>query len=352
MVYLRGKEKVNHQPLVSVCVPTYNYGRFLRDCIESVRAQTLSDWELILCDDCSTDETAELAKQYMAIDSRIRYVRNEQRLGMNANLKRAAEQGRGRYLKILCADDWLAPKCLETMAALLGKHETVVLATCAEIHTDQYGTPLQVQFLFGEPLSIVQGEAMLERMAKGSGFGGNSSFMIRASANHKVGGYDASIRYAGDYHLAARLCRIGDYLHTDEPLFYGRNQPDSSSSQDTRKLFDVMDWFDIPEQIFRPRRFGSREWRRYQKRITMLTAHYTFNMIVEYLRGHFEYAAALRAILFEKGNFWTGMPFLALHIPYRMLRRITGLHRPHSMPPEKWMGVPVTNSLAEQVNYE
>ena len=259
---------MSQNPLVSVCVPTYNYRHFLRDCIESVRAQTLSDWELIICDDCSTDETSALVDSYAAIDSRIRYIRNEQRLGMNRNLKRAAGAGRGQYLKILCADDWLAPKCLEVLSGLLEKHPSVVLCTSAEVNTDLQGTPLQVQFLFGEHVSVIKGERMLDKMANGAGFGGNSSFMLRASAYHEVGGYDGAILYAGDYHLAARLCGIGDYIHTDEPLFYGRNQPDSSSSQDTRKLLDVIDWFEISEKIFRPRQIGNKEWRRYQKRMT------------------------------------------------------------------------------------
>src|SRR5262249_13352240 len=207
--------------------------------------------------------------------------------------------------------------------------------TSAEVNTDQHGTPLQVQFLFGEPVSIIQGETMLDRMANGAGFGGNSSFMIRASAYQKVGGYDEAILYAGDYHLAARLCRIGDYLHTDEPLFYGRNQPQSSSSQDTRKLLDVIDWFEIPEKIFRPRQIGNKEWRRYQKRMAALTARYSFNLMLEYARGHSYYAAALRKILTEKGNFWSGIPFLVLHIPHRMMNYLTGRNRPRSMPPEK-----------------
>ncbi len=77
-------------PLVSVCVPTYNYGRFLPDCIESVLEQTLDDWELVLCDDCSTDDTEEVVRSYVERDSRVRYVRNERRLGMNGNLKRTA----------------------------------------------------------------------------------------------------------------------------------------------------------------------------------------------------------------------------------------------------------------------
>src|SRR5205085_1269065 len=197
----------------------------------------------VITDDCSDDSTAELVRHYAESDRRIRYFVNERRLGMHGNLQRAAESGRGRYLKILCADDWLAPRCLEVLFRLMEEHPNVVLGTCAEIHTDEAGRALRQQFFFGKPLSIISGPVMLDRMVWGQGFGGNSSFFIRASAFREIGGFDLDLLYAGDWDLGARLCRAGDYLHTDEPLFYGRTQPVSSSSVNPKKLWDVIDYF-------------------------------------------------------------------------------------------------------------
>jgi glycosyltransferase involved in cell wall biosynthesis len=314
--------QMNVRPYVSVCVPTYNYGRFMRDCIESVLAQTLSDWELVICDDCSTDNTTEIVQEYAQHDKRIRYLKNEQRLGMNGNIKLVAEQGRGEYLKMLCSDDWLAPECLEVLTRSMKEHPQAVLATSAETLTNERGEALRVQFLFGQPVSIIAGEEMLDRMARGEGFGGNSSFLIRASAYREVSGYDVRCLYAGDYDLAARLCRKGDYLHIDKPLFYGRIQPNSSSSQDPKKLLDVIDWFEIPSRIFQPQRFGNREWRRHQKLIAHLTARYLVNMVLQLLRGHYGYASSLWRILIKRGNFFLGIPMLILHLPLRLYRRL------------------------------
>ena len=324
-------------PLISVCVPVYNQGRFLSDCIESVQEQTLADWELVICDDCSTDETAEVAQRYAAKDPRIRYMRNDQRLGMSANLKRAADLGTGKYLKILCSDDWLTPRCLEVLSGLMEKHPGVVLATSAEVYSDEVGTPLQVQFLFGERISIISGDVMLDRMARGSGFGGNSSFMISTSAYHEIGGFDSNLRYAGDYDLAARLCRSGNYLHTDEPLFYGRSHSESSTAQNPKLLLDVLDSFEIPGKIYQPRRFLNRDWRRYQMLTALLTARYLLNIALQYLRGNRSYATKLRDTILEHGNLLLGIPFLAVHIPIRLYNRLTGKHRPISRPAEPWM---------------
>lgn len=227
-------------PVVSVCVPTFNYGRFLPQCLGSVLAQTYSDWELIICDDQSTDETEAIVARYAVIDGRIRYLKNEVRLGMSANLRRVADLGEGSYLKILCSDDWIDPSCLEVLVDLMEDRGEVVLATSAVTQTDEDGRPYAVEFEFGEAVSVIPGEAMLDRMARGQGFGGNSSFMIRRTAYWDVGGYRPHRTYAGDFDLAAMLCRVGDYLHVDRPLFFGRQHGASSSSVNPKTLLDVI----------------------------------------------------------------------------------------------------------------
>lgn len=332
-------------PTVSVCVPTYNYGRFLTDCIESILQQDFTDFELVITDDNSTDGTAELVGRFAAEDPRIRYIQNERRLGMNANIKRAADLARGRYIKMLCADDWIAPRCLSRMVELMEEHPNAVLGTSACIAADEDGRATEVEFLYGKDVSLIPGDQMLEQMARGEGFGGNSSFFIRAEAYKNVGGYDGSIPYAADYHLAARLCQIGDYLHTDEPLFYGRRQAAASSLTDPAKLLDVPDWFTIPEKVFRPRPVGSRSWRRYQQLSGLLTARFITQLGLEYARGHRVYAGALQKVLSREGNFVVGVPLIPLHIALRVARRVTGTHRPATRPAEPWMGPPPHTTL-------
>ncbi len=336
---------MSQRPLVSVCVPTYNYGRFLRNCIDSVLSQTLSDWELIIVDDCSTDDTAQIAEQYLKTDKRIRYVRNERQLGMNGNIKKAAEAGEGKYLKVLCSDDWLAPRCLETLCNLMEENPQVVLATPAEIACDEAGTPTHPQFLYGKPISIIPGERMLDRVARGQGLGGHSSFIIRSSAYQAVGGYDDTLLYAADFDLGARLCRVGEYLHVDATLLYARTQRDSSSSVNPRKLFDVMDWFEIPTKIFKHRRVGDREWRRYQMLTAKITARYLVNSILQDLRGDHVYARALRQLLMSRGNFVFGIPMLVFHVPSRLYQRLTGKRKSIPSLTQKNVGSSINASI-------
>jgi hypothetical protein len=234
------------------------------------------------------------------------------------------------------------------LSELLDNNPEVVIATSAETLSDEAGQSLQIQFLFGALLSILDGEDMLDRMAKGEGFGGHSSFLIRTTAYKAVGGYDENLLYAADYDLAARLCRIGRYLHVDLPLFYGRIQPQSSSSVNPKKLLDVIDAFEIPAKIFRPRRFGTKEWRRYQRLTGSLTARYLVNIVLQYLRGESSYARGLSKLLLERGNFFLGVPLLIGHIPRRAYRKLTGKNKPHSLPAREVAGIPTLHGISSE----
>ena len=310
---------------VSVSVPTYNYARFLSQCIESVLSQTFTDWELVLCDDNSTDDTNEIATWYAEKDSRIRYINNEIRLGMSANLKRAADLARGRYIKILCSDDWLAPTCLQRMVALMEAYPGAVVGSSAETYTTEEGMPIGQDHFFGEPVSNIPGEEMIDRMAAAAdaGFGGNSSFIIRADAYHAVGGYDPRRLYLIDYDLAARLCRIGDYLHTDEPLFYGRVHGATSRAVNTKKLWDVIDALEIPRDFFTPRPFGSREWWRYERLSGYFTARILINSVIACARGYREYARESFRLVLTRGNLHSGIPYVPFHLIWRLYNRVT-----------------------------
>jgi len=116
-------------PLVSVCIPLYNGALYIREAIESVLAQTLEDWELVITDDCSTDGSSEIVAAYS--DPRIRYVINKECLGAEGNWNRCVNEGRGKYRKLLCHDDRLAPNCLACQVEVLEKPENVGVAFVA-----------------------------------------------------------------------------------------------------------------------------------------------------------------------------------------------------------------------------
>lgn len=107
---------MNASPLVSVCVPTYNGARYLRACLDSILSQTHSNFEVLIVDDCSVDETLNIAKEYEQ-DKRIRLITNKSNLGLVGNWNRCIALAQGEWIKFVFQDDLIAPTCLEELLA-------------------------------------------------------------------------------------------------------------------------------------------------------------------------------------------------------------------------------------------
>lgn len=102
--------------LVSVIMPSYNTGRFISETIESVLAQSYSNWELLIVDDCSKDNTDDVVSQYLA-DTRIRYIKNETNSGAAVSRNRALREAKGKWIAFLDSDDlWESDKLKKQIA--------------------------------------------------------------------------------------------------------------------------------------------------------------------------------------------------------------------------------------------
>lgn len=128
--------------LVSIIMPTYNCGRYIRESIGSVLAQTYTSWELIIVDDLSTDDTDDIVRSYE--DKRIRYMRNESNMGAAMTRNRALREARGRYIAFLDADDMWSPEKLEKQIAFMQKNG-YAFSYHNYIEIDEHSRPLGVQ---------------------------------------------------------------------------------------------------------------------------------------------------------------------------------------------------------------
>lgn len=123
-------ERCNKAVMVSVLVPTYNRAQMLRKAIESVLAQSWGYFEIVVCDNHSEDETAEVIAELSKNDGRIRYYRNEKNIGAVANWAKAFSYAQGKYAVILSDDDYfLDPNYLENGLDLLEKYNSGLLIT-------------------------------------------------------------------------------------------------------------------------------------------------------------------------------------------------------------------------------
>lgn len=119
--------KINVQPLVSVITPVYNCEKYIAECIESVLAQTYTNWEYIIVNNCSTDRTLEIAQKYARKDSRISIYNNKDFLSVIQNHNHAFQKIslESKYCKVVQADDWLFPECIEKMVGIAESNPTV-----------------------------------------------------------------------------------------------------------------------------------------------------------------------------------------------------------------------------------
>jgi glycosyltransferase involved in cell wall biosynthesis len=107
------------EPSISVIVAIYNIAEYLPKCLDSVLAQTFTDFECILCDDASTDSSGEICDEYARRDKRFRVIHNKKNKGLPLNRKNGFEQSSGRYSHFIDGDDWIEPDMLEKMHAAI-----------------------------------------------------------------------------------------------------------------------------------------------------------------------------------------------------------------------------------------
>lgn len=194
---------------VSVVMAAKNYARFIREAIESVRAQTRTDWELLVIDDGSSDDTPAAVRPYLA-DSRVRYFRSDV-LGQPRAKNLGVALARGRFVAFLDADDTWEPTKLEKQLPLFDAPE-VGVAFCARSLMDEEGRALPTRDPAAPPTGFVLPQMFTQN------FVCFSSCVVRREALAHVGGFGAQWDLAIDYDFWLRVASHYKFAHANEQL--------------------------------------------------------------------------------------------------------------------------------------
>jgi glycosyltransferase involved in cell wall biosynthesis len=236
-------------PRASVCVPTCDAGPFVEATVRAVQAQTLEDWELVLVDDASRDGTGDRLEALVRSlgDDRMRLHRGDRRLGMAGNWNRAVAFAGGRFVKLLCQDDLLAPECLATQVEALERHQTAVLASCARVIMNARAERLFTRGAFSTGLH--PGHRVIRRcLWTGTNLIGEPSACLwRRTALEAGPPFAEAIRYYTDLDLWLRLLVHGDLHFTREALVAFRVHGRSATRQLEGEM--VRDWFRMAERV-------------------------------------------------------------------------------------------------------
>ncbi len=219
-------------PLVSVVTPVYNGAEYLRQCIESVCGQTYGNWRYTIIDNCSTDDTLELARSYAAREARIRVLPQSEFLPLIANHNRALRllEPEAHYCKPLMADDWLYPQCLEQLIAAAVAHPSAGLI-CSSARTGDHVLFDAVPRL-QDPVSFLKGReaARLALLEERYFFGSPTTQLLRADLIRKRDPFYNPDNPQADEETCYDLLRECDFLFVHEPLVYVRMHARSHTS--------------------------------------------------------------------------------------------------------------------------
>lgn len=208
-------------PLVSLCVPTYRRAAFIGQTLTSALEQTVDDFEIIVVDDCSPDNTAEIVRSVS--DRRMRYMRNPENLGLPKNLNHAMSQAQGEYLVLLEDHDLLEPTYLEKTLKIMEHYPSVGFVATGCIHIDQKDHP-QERHVEDLP-EFMEGRKLLRRLLRRGGCPFSVTALIRRSATKGVEPlFDARYWWYADQYLWIRLAAKSDFGYIAQPLLKFRTR--------------------------------------------------------------------------------------------------------------------------------
>mgnify|MGYP002761638084 CR=1 FL=1 len=226
--------------LVSIIMPSWNTARFIRESIDSVRNQTYTNWELLIVDDCSTDNTDEIVASYS--DERIRYFKNEKNSGAALTRNRAMREARGEWIAFLDSDDLWTTEKLERQLQFM-KENNYVFSYHEYVKIDEESKPLNI-YVSGP-------EVVTKHKMYNYGYPGCLTFMYSAKAMGLIQIKD--IKKNNDYAILLKLCKKADcYLLKENLAEYRIRKKSISHDKLSKKLKSHYDLFHMCDEKAAP----------------------------------------------------------------------------------------------------
>ncbi|MFC1917407.1 glycosyltransferase family 2 protein [Chloroflexota bacterium] len=231
------------RPLVSIGMPVYNGERYLRQALDSLLAQDYTDFELIISDNASIDQTQEICLEYAAKEKRVRYYRNNMNMRAVWNFNRVFELSSREYFMWASHDDYWAPSYLRSCLSALDTSAIVLSGAVCESIKPETGEPIFTD----EGFSTV-GLRPRERFMRykstihgGRHIGGIFYGIYRRCALARVMPIRNMI--AADHLVLAELCFYGEFVTVPEPLMVKRSGGVSSSIRNAARVLGINNWF-------------------------------------------------------------------------------------------------------------
>lgn len=232
-------ELVTWGPLVSFVLPCYKHGHFLAECVQSILAQTYGNFEVLIMDDCSPDETPAIAQSFG--DPRVRHIRNEVNLGHLANYNKGISLAQGEYVWLINVDDYLRRTyALERFVDMLETHPEAAYVFCpaVQVHGRDEGA---VFGRHGARDTVFSSDDFLSRLLIRNRVA-TPSAMVRKASYDRMGMFERDLPYAGDWFQWCRHALYGAVAYLAEPMvcyrFHDQNMSTSHREQPMTVIAD------------------------------------------------------------------------------------------------------------------
>ncbi|HXX58170.1 MAG TPA: glycosyltransferase family 2 protein [Thermodesulfovibrionales bacterium] len=232
-----------NSPRVSVCIPTYNYAGFLPEAIDSVQKQTFTDYEILIIDDCSRDNTKELLVRYAKNDKRIRFKINSANIGMVNNWNSCLTEAKGEYIKFVFGDDLLSsPEALQKMVTHLDLDPDVTLVGSARYVIDGESRIIKVLSHFKDD-TLLPGRALINRClsVRKNLIGEPTAVMFRKRDAER--GFNPRYKQLADLEMWFHLLEKGKFAYLKEPLCSFRRHVGQETAKNSVSLLAAYDNF-------------------------------------------------------------------------------------------------------------
>lgn len=227
------------EPFVSVLTPVYNQGNYLEECIHSVLNQTYDNWEYVIVNNRSTDDTLKIAEHYARKDPRIRVITNKEHLPVMQNLNHAFRQiaPESIYCKVLHGDDLMFPECIERMVELAEQYPSIGIVNSYYLEDSTVG-PAGMPY----PSPFNDGREICRDYLMGNAnvFGAPSNLLIRSSLiRERKNVYDESYLQS-DMSACLDMLKESDFGFVHQVLTYTRRHDDCLTNSVATKDFGYM----------------------------------------------------------------------------------------------------------------
>jgi len=202
-------------PRVSFVVPCYRLGHLLADCVNSILSQTFQDLEVLIMDDCSPDDTPQVAASFS--DPRVRYIRNEPNLGHLRNYNKGLSLSRGEYLWLISADDRLRrPYVVERFVKRMDARLDAGYIFCPAMKFEG-DRETELSGVHGDADTVFEGHDFLRVLANGNSVPSPSG-MVRRSCYEQISMFPLDLPFAGDWFLWSAFALHANVVYLAEPM--------------------------------------------------------------------------------------------------------------------------------------